>query len=297
MEDPGGDVIIFRSARAAACRERALVLRATGVEHAVRRVAREWVLVVPTPRAVDAARELDAYAAENHDWPQRHPSLPRHRYAFNGVVTSVAVLLLVEVASRHQVLGRSWLDAGRIDSDLVRQGEWWRSVTALTLHLGVGHLVGNLLLGSLLALIAGRQLGGGLAWFSIVVAGAAGNVVSGFVQLPGHTAVGASTAVFAALGLVGALNWRQRHEHGMRRAVRWAPLVVAAVVLAYTGAGGARTDVISHLTGFLAGVALGAYYGGFTPVVRFGPRGQWLLGLGTLALVGAAWAIAFAVHG
>ena len=72
---------------------------------------------------------------------------------------------------------------------------------------------------------------------------------------------------------------------------------MAGLVLAYTGSGGERTDVISHLTGFLAGIALGAYYGGFAPGIRIRRRMQWLFGLGTLGAIAGAWAIALAAHG
>ncbi len=297
MDGLGADAVIFRSRVAAECNERSLVLKAMNVEHVIRRQAGEWMLVVPKHRVPVAVRQLDHYAQENRGWPRRHPALPYHPLGLTGVAGCVVVLLAVAAADGNVTFGLDWFGAGRIDTDLVRQGEWWRTVTALTLHLDVGHLVGNLLLGSVFGLIAGRLLGDGLAWFSIVAAGAVGNGVSALVQLPPHTAVGASTAVFAALGLTAAYVWRRRGELQLRWAVRWAPIVVAVILLAWTGSGVGRTDVVAHLTGFLAGIALGAYYGSLTPGIMLGARSQRLLGLGTFALVAVAWAIALGSHG
>lgn len=297
MDGPGFDVVIFRSRSAAECNERALVLKAMHIEHAVLRQAGEWLLVVPEDRVPVAVRQLDHYARENRGWPRRHRALPHHPLGLSGVAGCVVVLLTVAAMDGNATFDLDWFGAGRVDTDLVRQGEWWRTVTALTLHVSVGHLVGNLLLGSVFGLIAGRLLGDGLAWLSIVVAGAVGNGVSALVQLPPHSAVGASTAVFAALGLIAAYVWRRRGALQLRWAVRWAPIVVAAILLAWTGSGGGRTDVVAHLTGFLAGIALGAYYGSHTPGIMLGARSQWLLGLGAFALVAVTWAIALGSHG
>ena len=297
MDGLGVDVVIFRSRVAAECTERALVLKAMNIEYVVRRQAGEWVLVVPEQRVPVAVHQLDHYARENRDWPRRHPALPRHPLGLSGVAGCVVVLLSVAAAAGNLTFGLDWFGAGRIDTDLVRHGEWWRTVTALTLHVDVGHLVGNLLLGSVFGLIAARLLGDGLAWFSIVAAGAVGNGVSALVQLPPHTAVGASTAVFAALGLIAAYVWRRRGELQSRWAVRWAPIVVASILLAWTGSGGGRTDVVAHLAGFLAGIAFGAYYGSLTPGIILSARSQWLLGLGAFAVVAVAWAIALGSHG
>ncbi len=297
MDAPGADIVIYRSRAAARCRERALVLKAMNIDHVVRVHRGEWTLLVPEPLVPAALGQLDQYARENRGWPRRHSPLPVHPLGLTGVMGCVFILLAVAAADGNVTFGYDWFGAGRIDTDLVRQGEWWRTVTALTLHVDVGHLVGNLLLGSVFGLIAGRLLGDGLAWLSILASGAVGNAVSALVQLPGHTAVGASTAVFATLGLIAAYVWRRRGDAPTRWSMRWAPLVVAAVLLAWTGSGNERTDVVAHLAGFLAGIAFGAYYGSFAPGIMLGARMQWLLGLTAVAAVAVSWAIAVGAHG
>ena len=167
-------------------------------------------------------------------------------------------------------------------------------VTALSLHIDLPHLVANLVIGGLFGLFAGRLLGSGLAWFSILIAGTTGNLLNAWIRHPGHTSVGASTAVFAALGIVAAYTWKQRREVSAPRLARWAPLVGAVVLLGYLGTGGARTDVTAHVAGFLSGVLLGALYGKLGDRVVPAAGGQFLLGLGALAVLALAWTLALA---
>jgi MYXO-CTERM domain-containing protein len=291
------DVIIFRSRHRARCTERALVLQAMSIDHDLRLHAGEWTLSVPEHQAGNAIEQLDLYVRENQNWPRRQAVLPYHRVGLRGVAGYAVVLVLVALAEGHELFGLDWFGSGRVHSGMVRDGQWWRTLTALTLHLDAEHLIANLLFGAAFGLIAGHLLGNGLAWFSILLAGAAGNALSALVQPAQHTAAGASTAVFAALGLVAAYVWRRRRNLKGRWAIQWAPIVGAGVLLAYTGSGGERTDVVAHLTGFLAGIGLGAYYGGLGPGIDLGPRSQWLLGTGTLALLAVAWAIALGAHG
>jgi membrane associated rhomboid family serine protease len=92
-----------------------------------------------------------------------------------------------------------------------------------------------------------------LAWLLILIGGTVGNLMNVLVQRPWHTAIGASTAVFAALGLLAAYLWTGKQLIRDSWARRWAPVVGAVVMLAWLGTGGERTDIVAHLTGFLAG--------------------------------------------
>jgi MYXO-CTERM domain-containing protein len=164
----------------------------------------------------------------------------------------------------------------------------------LSLHANASHLVANIVIGGLIGLFAGQLLGSGLAWLSILIGGAAGNLLNAWIRQPAHTSIGASTAVFAALGIVAAFAWRQRRDVQTSRLARWAPLVGGIVLLGYVGTGGARTDVLAHVTGFFSGVLLGALYGRLGHRVVLAPSIQLLLGLGALAVLAFTWTCALA---
>src|SRR2546422_4485816 len=57
-------------------------------------------------------------------------------------------------------------------------GEWWRTVTALTLHADVPHLLGNAVASVVLVGAVSRELGPGLGLWLLVLAGAGGNALT-----------------------------------------------------------------------------------------------------------------------
>ena len=104
--------------------------------------------------------------------------------------------------------------------------------------------------------------------------------------------MGASTAVFTALGLMAAHSWKIRLPLRQSWARRWAPLVAGTVLLGWLGTAGEGTDIVAHLLGFTVGCLLGAT-AGFAAVERVLERmPQWLAGLGALGSVAVAWMFA-----
>ena len=174
----------------------------------------------------------------------------------------------------------------------MRAGEWWRAVTALTLHLDHGHLIGNLLAGMAIGTLAAQLLGPGLAWLAILLAGTLGNLLAALLRAPDHTAIGASTAVFAALGIVSAFTRQRRWLQRDLRLRRLAPLGAGVLLLAYLGFGGERTDVGAHVAGFAVGLAVGWVLARWYERVPRGPRAQWRYGGLAAGLLLWSWAIA-----
>jgi hypothetical protein len=103
--------------------------------------------------------------------------------------------------------------------------------------------------------------------------------------------------VFAALGLLAAYLWTGKQLIRDSWARRWAPVVGAVVLLAWLGTGGERTDIVAHLTGFLAGFAMGAVLGRVVRLRAAAPMRQWLLGAVSVLGIMLAWGFAFAKYG
>jgi len=119
-----------------------------------------------------------------------------------------------------------------------------------------------------------------------------GNLLNAWVHPPDHTSVGASTAVFAALGLMAAHAWRRQRSIRSSWRERWTPLVGGVLLLGLLGTGGGRTDVAAHVFGFLCAIPLGVLCTKLAGDATFTRRVQILLGLTTLAIVVFAWALA-----
>ena len=215
------------------------------------------MIVVPAEHSARAIEEIAIYDEANPPPVVKPRKTIRYQNAVPGIVAYVLVICSVAWLAGDSAFGENWLRAGRVDGVLVRAGEIWRTATALTLHSGLGHLAGNLVFGVLFGLFAGRILGSGVAWFAIVTTGVLGNLLNTLLLAPDHRSIGASTAVFAALGIVAGYVWRARLMSQERWVYRNGPIVGGLALLMYTGTGDENTDIGAHLFGFLFGLPLG----------------------------------------
>lgn len=283
-------VEVFFARQRRACEERALVLTAIGIASIISVRPFGYILQVEEPDVPLAEVQLKLYEAENRV-PVPPPAPLPHRHAWLGSLLYAACLLAVARVISDGLVRLDAFDTGVLDAARVQHGQWWRAWTALTLHLDGPHLAANLGAGVWFGYLAGRYIGTGTAWFLIVTGAALANLTEGLLGPPDHRSVGASTAVFTALGLMAAYSWRERLQPRQRWASRWAPLIAGVILLGWLGSG-EGTDVIAHLLGFCVGALLGA-----TAAVPAARRlldriPGWLAGFGALASLAIAWGLA-----
>jgi rhomboid protease GluP len=277
--------------------ELALVLIARGVPFQRQPGARGWELWVSLADAPAAATELTLYRHENALQIGTRP-LDEVGEGRAGVLWYVAVLLSVFFALYADLLGKDWLAAGGLDARRLLGGEWWRAVTALTLHLEVDHLAGNLGFGAFFGYFVGRYLGVGFGWLAVLLAATGANVLNAWVQSADHRSIGASTAVFAALGMLVTYTWRRGYLRDTPWRGRIAPIVAGLGLLGFTGTAGENTDLGAHLFGFIAGLGMGLAIARFAPVAWLRtPRVQRVCGALAALLLAAAWAVGLATAG
>jgi membrane associated rhomboid family serine protease len=181
-----------------------------------------------------------------------------------------------------------WFERGSAHSGPILRGEYWRTLTALTLHADLVHVAANAAACALFVTALSRTLGPGVASVLLLAAGAGANALTAVVRGPGHDSLGASTAVFAAVGALASLAVARRRR--ARRSRRWqdfAPLAAGLGLLAMLGTA-PEADFFAHLFGLGCGALLGA---GAAWLV---PRPPPLLAQGALAAfaafaVVAAW--------
>jgi membrane associated rhomboid family serine protease len=288
-------VPVFHSARSGDCEERAFVLTAVGIDSAVGFDGTQFVLHVDAENVPQAIAHLRQYDAERNRPAPAPPPPPRtHPHAWLGCAIYILVLVGVAVAISRGLWRLDAFDTGALDGARVQAGEWWRAFTALTLHVDAAHLALNLGAGTWFGWLAGRQLGVGTAWLLVVAAAACTNLLEGWLGSAAHRAVGASTAVFAALGLIAAHSWRERFALPQRWARRWGPLVAGVILLGWMGSSGENTDLVGHAGGFVLGTLLGAVAA--LPAARqlLERVPQWLAGAIAAGAIGVSWALALA---
>ena len=234
------------------------MLHALEIPYEIVSVEQQTIIIVPADFVEKAKYELWQYEQENRKPQPRVATItPAYESGVAGVAIYVAIICLVAWFAGEALFNRDWFALGSVDGKLIRDGEWWRTITALTLHSGVRHLAGNIVFGILFGLMAGRLVGSGIAWCGIVVASAAANFLNTSLLESTHRAIGASTAVFAALGLVSGFVWRAKLMTQDRWPYRLGPIVGGIALLAYTGTGDANTDIGAHLAGFVCGFVAG----------------------------------------
>jgi rhomboid protease GluP len=295
---------VFRSARRADCDERALMLVAIGIAGTIYYDGLQYVLEVETAEAARAMAQLGQYEQERRPPPPPPPPPPVYPHAWVGCFVYVITLVAIGLMVSNGVWRLDAFEVGALDAGRVQGGQWWRAWTALTLHLDGAHLVANIGAGVWFCYLAAAQIGAGSAWFLIVTGAACANLLEGLLGPPSHLSVGASTAVFTALGLLAAHSWQLRSSYTQRWAVRWAPLVGGVVLLGWFGSGGggeeaagtpvAQIDIVAHAAGFVVGCILGALAARPALQAALDRVPQWLSGLAALGSIIAAWACALA---
>lgn len=281
----------------ACIRRWALVLTARFVPCRVENAHNAWQLLIPAGLMLKAVEELRIFEEKNRNWP---PAVPPYRSMRENSLSTLSVLFLL--ATFHNITrlnlplfghpAPDWLYLGSAKTHLIHYGEWWRLITALTLHADWLHLVSNLTIGGFFIFLLCREFGSGLGWTLLLVAGTLGNWANAQVQLPTHSSVGASTAVFAAVGVLAAINLVR---HRLDRRGQWKLIVVGALaLLALLGTEGKNTDLGAHFFGFIFGVGLGV--GAEILIAHTGRPGSILNALLALLcglLVTGAWCVAF----
>jgi len=287
MEDLAGTAVRVTPARHRAD-EWAMVLAASYIPHRLRHRGDGWALIVDA-RDVEAAREaLDAFDRENvvNTTDVSVDAVAPVRGAA-AVGIAVGLLLIGFFAATGTRASRSvWFERGGAAAERIVAGEWWRTVTALTLHADAPHVVGNAAASVLLVGAVSHELGPGVGLWLILLAGAGGNALTAVAYGTHHNSVGASTAMFGAIGILAAT----RVVASRRRPAARKPWMVVAASLALLALLGTSpdADLLAHLFGLLLGGALGL--GAAAALARpLRSPTQWALAVAVLALIVGAW--------
>jgi rhomboid protease GluP len=270
-----------------------LVLTSAEIAHHLGLIDRQFVLTVEPADVEAAARALDAFDVERaSDYAAPPPPVPEGTSMLGIATTIVLVAFYIVAGPREAATPSLWFANGSAVASLILHGQWWRAVTAMTLHADLFHLLGNVVACLIFVGAVGRWVGTGLGATLILAAGAAGNLLTAWVHRHAeHDSVGASTATFAALGVLAGLGALRRWRSLPQRKRAWLPIGAGLALFAMLGVG-ERSDVFAHLLGLGAGCVLGlaAAYG--VPR-RLGPMAQGTLSLVAAAALAGSWWLAF----
>ena len=186
-------------------------------------------------------------------------------------LTIVAINVLVFIV--FSIIGNTedvqfMLTHGACFAPLVEEGEVYRLFTAMFLHFGVEHLIGNMLLLIFLGDTLERVVGSVRYLIIYLLGGLGGNVLSCCIALCRKNyavSAGASGALFAVIGALVYLVLRKRGDVEGISGKRLLLMAALSIAQGFTAAG---IDGYAHIGGFLCVMLLSVF------VVRCGKKDE-----------------------
>ena len=268
-----------------------LVLDASYIPHRLRRRDGGFALLVDEHNHDRAVHAIEAYYRENRKeiaFSAAGPEAAHHGYAGVWIAAFLGAVHFYVYGTARM---RDFWDAFGASAARINDGEIYRTVTALMLHADFTHLAGNMLGMAVFGTAVAQVAGWGVASLLILFAGMSGNMANALVVPDNHLSIGASTAVFGAIGILSAYQFVSKRRKGGHRFRLWLPVLGGVALLAFLGTG-PRVDLGAHLFGFLAGLLAGLLYAAF----RTGPQResvQWGCVLVASGIVLFSWLTAY----
>lgn len=165
------------------------------------------------------------------------------------VAINIVVFLLMTIlggSTNTQIL----LEFGAKYSPYIQQGEWWRLFTPMFIHIGLMHLVVNMVTVFYLGRMV-ESLFGHLRYTIVyLVSGIVGNIAS-FVFLPANISAGASTAIFGLFGAFMMLGESFMNNPYIRLMARQFMIFIVMNLVFDIFLSG--VDIYGHIGGLLGG--------------------------------------------
>ncbi len=269
-----------------------LVLASQGIPHKIVHLDSGYLLMVKDDHHGHARCQIDRYERENHLKKSCPPHQRTTKNSYKETIHITVWLTLLFSLTFLPSVRQTLFEAGCADAGAIISGQWWRAVTALTLHENAIHLLGNMIFGGIIMIGVCEELGDGAGWLFTLVSGMAGNLINAWAHQGNHISIGASTAVFGAVGILTvtrALSWSQS---GFRKII--TPVGAGLALLGFMGSSGQRTDLGAHFFGFTSGVVLGILFQKMGKLSTLFTRdsAQKFMGLAAALLVIFSWIVA-----
>lgn len=171
------------------------------------------------------------------------------------VAINVIVYLLLELVGDTEN-SNFMIQMGAVWPPYVKDGEYWRLLTATFMHFGFEHILNNMLVLACAGPILEQGLGHIKYLFLYLIAGVGGSTLSYLQMLQnGENSVsaGASGAIF---GIIGALLWIVIVHKGRYETLTGRGLLFMIVISLYYGMTSGDVDNWAHIGGLLMGFVL-----------------------------------------
>ena len=237
-----------------------LILSSSGILFRLAREKGGYSVWVDDNMYHQALYGMQSYFKENRE----PPSIPDKRISMTegDVISSIAaamILLVCHIEINLFNMNDRMISLFGSSANNIMQGGLYRTVTSLMLHSDALHLTGNMVGIILFGTAVCAVCGWGVGWLMILMSGAIGNLINAFMYESGHVSIGASTAVFGAIGILSGYQLIHSRRSHQRRFATWAPLGCGLALLGLLGSE-PHSDITAHFFGFAVGIGMGAFY-------------------------------------
>lgn len=236
-----------------------LVLSAYHLPHSIIRSGNGWEIWVDDAVRDRALDLILKYIEENPDLSIADDQETQvYKKTFSGIWVCLLLLACHIAVNRSDDVEKIIGEYGASAFDIMN-GEIYRTVTSLMLHSDYPHLAGNIAGIGIFGTAVCSITGAGVGWLMILLSGILGNLANAALFRYGHISIGASTAVFGAVGILAAYQLCRKIKIADQRMKAWLPIAGGLALLSFLGTG-LHSDLTAHLFGFVAGVCLGLIY-------------------------------------
>ena len=236
-----------------------LVLSAYHLPHSIIRSDNGWEICVDETVRDRALHLIMKYIEENqdHSFPDEKETQV-YKKTLSGIWVCLLLLACHIAANRSDDVEKIVREYGASAFDIMN-GEIYRTVTSLMLHANYPHLAGNIAGIAIFGTAVCNITGAGVGWLMILSSGILGNLANAALLRYSHISIGASTAVFGAVGILAAYQLCRKIKIVEQRTKAWLPIAGGLALLGFLGTG-LHSDLTAHLFGFVAGICLGLIY-------------------------------------
>ena len=236
-----------------------LVLDAYALPYSIKRSDSGWDIWVDETIHDRALELIEQYIDENPHIPiPDSQETETYHKTFTGIWASLSLMacsIAVNMSGNTDKIVREY---GASAYDILH-GEFYRTVTALMLHSGYPHLAGNMAGIAIFGTAVCSVTGSGVGWLMILLTGILGNLANAALFRYGHISIGASTAVFGAIGILASYQLSKKIKMPGQRMKAWLPFAGGLALLGLLGSS-KHSDLTAHLFGYIAGICLGLLY-------------------------------------
>lgn len=236
-----------------------LVLTASNISHLAFKEEGLWNISVNESDVEHAHNCINQYFKENADFSTTFDT--------DGVIyqkTYLALWICSILVAIHTFINKNEIKHIAVEkwgasASRILEGEIYRATTSLFLHSDQMHLTGNVIGIAIFGTYVWSTLGWGAGSFLILTSGILGNLLTAYLYQAAHVSIGASTAVFGAIGILSGQNLTEKTKNTVNKFRRLLPVGSGLALLGLFSAG-EHTDLMAHLFGLICGIVGGTVY-------------------------------------